>query len=163
MIEHLDNNIVSFFKKYGILFLRISLGVVFFWFGALKFFPNISPAEELATRTIDIITFGILPPKVSIKILAFWETLIGLGLFTNKLQRTTLFLLWTQMLGAWLPLIIFPQEMFVVFPFVLTLEGQYIVKNLVLIAASFVLAAHVHSIGKGYAIFNKKTSSTRRP
>jgi len=146
LFTRIDNTLVSFFKKYGIVSLRVSLGLVFFWFGFLKFFPNISPAEVLATRTINVITFGLIPHDVSIKVLALWETLIGIGLLTNRAQRITLFLLWSQMVGAWFPLIIFPKEMFVAFPFVLTLEGQYIVKNLVLIAASFVLAAHVHSV-----------------
>ena len=144
-MSKLDNLLISFFKRYGLATLRISLGIVFLWFGALKFFPNVSPAESLATETIDVITFGLISHSLGIKILAIWETLIGLGFLFNKLQRTVLFLLWTQMLGAWMPLIIFPEQMFIIFPFVLTLEGQYIVKNLVLIAATFVLGAYVKS------------------
>lgn len=144
-MSKLDNLLIPFFKRYGLATLRISLGIVFLWFGALKFFPNVSPAESLATETIDVITFGLISHSLGIKILAIWETLIGLGFLFNKLQRTVLFLLWTQMLGAWMPLIIFPEQMFIIFPFVLTLEGQYIVKNLVLIAATFVLGAYVKS------------------
>lgn len=141
--EKLDNFIINTFKRYGTTTLRISLGVVFLWFGFLKFFPNVSPAETLATRTIDVLTYGLIVPSVSIKILALWESLIGLGMLTNKFQRVTLLLLWSQMVGAWSPLVIFPSEMFIMFPFVLTLEGQYIVKNLVIIAGSFVLAGMV--------------------
>lgn len=144
-LSKLDDLIITTFKTHGLALLRVSLGIVFFWFGFLKFFPNVSPAENLATETINVITFGLIVPTVSIKILALWETLIGLGMLTNKFQRTTLFLLWSQMVGAWSPLIIFPSEMFINFPFVLTLEGQYIVKNVVLIAASFVLAGHVRT------------------
>ena len=143
LFDKLDNFLITNFKKYGITTLRISLGVVFFWFGFLKFFPNVSPAENLATQTINVITFGLIVPSISIKILALWETLIGLGMLTNRFQRVTLFLLWSQMVGAWSPLVIFPSEMFIHFPFVLTLEGQYIVKNLVIIAGSFVLAGMV--------------------
>jgi uncharacterized membrane protein YkgB len=144
----IDNSIISFFRRFGIIFLQMSLGAVFFWFGILKFFPSTSPAEDLATKTISVLSFGLMQPAVSIKILALWETLIGLGLLLNVYQRTTLFLLWSQMVGAWSPLIIFPHEMFVSFPLVLTLEGQYIVKNLVLIAASFILAAHISTLKK---------------
>jgi uncharacterized membrane protein YkgB len=158
MIQKIDNLIIPYFQRYGILFLRISLGIVFFWFGVLKFFPNISPAENLATKTIDVITYGMIPHTVSIKLLALWETIIGIGLFTNRFQRTTLFLLWSQMVGAWLPLVVFPTEMFVIFPVVLTLEGQYIVKNVVLIAASFVLAGHIHSTNKNNEIFDEEVS-----
>jgi uncharacterized membrane protein YkgB len=141
----IDTLLISFFKQYGLRTLQLSLGVVFFWFGVLKFFPNTSPAEALATDTIHVITRGIIPNNISIKLLAIWETVIGLGFLLNRFQRTTLFLLWTQMIGAWLPLIVFPRKMFIYFPFVLTLEGQYIVKNLVLIAATFVLGAYVKS------------------
>ena len=147
--ERLDNFLIDTFKRYGTTTLRISLGVVFLWFGFLKFFPNVSPAETLATRTIDVLTFGLIIPSVSVKILAAWESLIGLGLLTNKFQRVTLFLLWSQMVGAWSPLVIFPNEMFISFPFVLTLEGQYIVKNLVIIAGSFVLAGMVRNKNTG--------------
>ena len=141
----IDNVLVPIFQKYGLVTLRISLGIVFLWFGFLKFFPNVSPAETLATDTIDVITFGLISHAVGIKILAVWETIIGLGFLFNKFQRTVLLLLWMQMAGAWMPLVIFPEQMFIIFPFVLTLEGQYIVKNLVLIAATFVLGAYVKS------------------
>jgi uncharacterized membrane protein YkgB len=126
----------------------MSLAIVFLWFGVLKFFPNTSPAETLATDTIDVITFGLISHSLGIKILAIWETIIGLGFLFNVFQRTVLLLLWVQMIGAWAPLVIFSDKMFIYFPFVLTLEGQYIVKNLVLIAASFILAAHVSTLKK---------------
>jgi hypothetical protein len=77
--------------------------------------------------------------------LALWETLIGIGFLCNIFQRTTLLLLWLQMIGAWMPLVIFPERMFIYVPFILTLEGQYILKNMVLIAATFVLGAYVKS------------------
>jgi uncharacterized membrane protein YkgB len=139
----LDTVLISFFQRYGLRALQLSLGIVFFWFGFLKFFPHTSPAEDLAINTIRVLTVGHLPDTVALKLLASWETIIGLGFLLNKFQRTTLFLLWTQMIGAWLPLIVFPDQMFLSIPFVLTLEGQYIVKNLVLIAATFVIGACV--------------------
>lgn len=129
--------------RYGILLLRISLGVVFLWFGALKFFPDLSPAETLATRTIEKLTFGVLAPQVSIIILAIWESLIGLGLIFGVFMRATLLLLFVQMVGTTTPVLLFPQEVFTVFPYALTLEGQYIVKNLVLISAAIVIGATV--------------------
>jgi len=145
LLSKIDNLLVSIFQKHGLTTLRISLAIVFLWFGILKFFPDTSPAETLATDTIDILTFGMISHSVGIKILAVWETLIGLGFLFNVFQRTVLLLLWTQMIGAWTPLLIFQDKMFVQFPFVLTLEGQYIVKNVVLIAATFVLGAYVKS------------------
>jgi uncharacterized membrane protein YphA (DoxX/SURF4 family) len=73
-----DGKITSFMGRYGILFLRVSLGLVFLWFGVLKFFPGLSPATEIATMTIERLTFGFIQPDISIIILAIWETLIGL-------------------------------------------------------------------------------------
>ena len=138
-----DDRITLFMRRNGILFLRISLGIVFFWFGFLKFFPGLSPADQIATETISKLTFGIIQPNVSIIILAVWETLIGIGLLSGKYLRITLLLLFTQMIGTMTPLILFPSETFTQFPFVPTLEGQYIIKNLVLISAGMVVGATV--------------------
>ncbi|KAA3619302.1 MAG: DoxX family membrane protein [Calditrichaeota bacterium] len=138
-----DEKITLFMGQYGILFLRMSLGIIFFWFGFLKFFPGVSPADAIATKTISNLTFGIIQPNVSIKILAIWETLIGLGLLTGKFLRITLLLLFTQMMGTMTPLALFPAETFTQFPYAPTLEGQYIIKNLVLISAGLVVGATV--------------------
>ena len=123
--------------------MRVSLGIVFFWFGFLKFFPGVSPAQSLATNTIDVLTFGLIPPNVSIYILATWESLIGLGLILGVFMRFTLLLLFLQMLGTITPVFIFPNEVFAVIPYIPTLEGQYIIKNLVLISAGLVIGATV--------------------
>ncbi len=138
-----DGKISSFMSRYGILFLRVSLGIVFLWFGVLKFFPGLSPATGIATVTIERLTFGFIQPDMSIIILAIWETLIGIGLISGMFLRLTLFLLFTQMLGTMTPLILFPAETFVIFPFAPTLEGQYIIKNLVLISAGLVIGSTV--------------------
>ena len=129
--------------RYGVRLLRISLGVVFFWFGFLKYFPGLSPAQDLATRTINVLTFGKVAPWVAMGILATWESAIGLGLIFGVFMRATLLLLFVQMLGAIMPLLIFPRETFYRFPYAPTLEGQYIIKNLVLISAGIVIGATV--------------------
>ncbi|MDA1330487.1 MAG: DoxX family membrane protein [Chloroflexi bacterium] len=141
--ERVDIALTRWMARYGVDLLRISLGLVFFWFGALKFFPGMSPAAELATRTISILTFGLVPPVLGLTVLATWETLIGIGLIFKLLPRLTLFLLWVQMLGTITPLLLFPGETFIVFPLAPTLEGQYIFKNLVLISAGLVIGATV--------------------
>jgi uncharacterized membrane protein YphA (DoxX/SURF4 family) len=129
--------------RYGIKFLRVSLGVVFFWFGVLKFFPGLSPAQELATRTLGLLTFGLLTPKVSLLLLALWECLIGLGLIFRVFMRATLLLLFVQMLGTLTPVFFFPHEVFTRIPYAPTLEGQYIIKNIVLISAGLVIGSTV--------------------
>lgn len=143
MIDKLDSEIINWMAKNGIVLLRISVGIVFFWFGILKFFPGLSPAQELAAKTIDILTFGIIPPEVSVNILALWEVLIGIGLLTGIYMRVTLFLLFLQMVGTLTPIFLFPNEAFTKIPYAPTLEGQYIIKNLVIISAGLVLGSKV--------------------
>jgi len=138
-----DVHITAWMAKHGVTFARAALGTVFFWFGALKFFPGLSPAEQLAARTIERITFGLVTSRVSLPILATWECVIGIGLFTGVALRATLLLLFVQMLGTLLPLVLFPTETFVIFPVAPTLEGQYIIKNVVLISAAIVVGATV--------------------
>ena len=147
-----DDRITLFMRRNGIAFLRVSLGIIFFWFGFLKFFPGLSPADQIATVTIEKLTFGLIAPSVSIIILAIWETIIGLGLIFGKYLRIILFLLFTQMLGTMTPLILFPAVTFTQFPYAPTLEGQYIIKNLILISAGLVVGATV----RGGRIVEKK-------
>lgn len=141
--DRIDRRITGWMAGYGVLLLRIALGVVFFWFGALKLIPGLSPAEDLAGRTIDALTFGIVPASLALPILGLWEMAIGLGLLIGRWMRVTLLLLFVQMAGTVTPLFLFPSETFVHFPFVPTLEGQYIIKNIVLVAAAIVLGATV--------------------
>lgn len=137
-LNNLDNILVKWMSLYGLLVLRIGLGIVFFWFGLLKFFPGLSPAEELVRNTIYFIN-----PDLFLPVLAAWETLIGIGLIWGKYMRLTLLLLFLQMPGTALPIFILPDVVWTHFPYGLTLEGQYIVKNLVLIGAGLVIGATV--------------------
>jgi hypothetical protein len=114
-----------------------------FWFGVLKYFEGLSPAEGMAIRIIDILTFHLFPEKIIIAGLATWEVFIGIGLLLNVFMLKTLLLLFLQMLGTFAPLVLFPSERFHVYPVALTLERQYIFKNIVLISAGIVLGATV--------------------
>ena len=143
LYDFADVLITNWMAKYGIKLLRISLGVIFFWFGVLKFFPGYSPAQGLAIKTISVMTFGLMPPQVSIVVLATWECLIGLGLIFGIFMRGTLLLLFMQMIGTFTPIFFFPNEVFTHFPYAWTLEGQYIFKNLVLVSAGLVIGATV--------------------
>ena len=141
--SQLDRHITEWMARHGITLLRVSLGVVFLWFGVLKFFPGLSPAQSLAARTIDILTFGMVPASVSVPVLALWECAIGIGLITNLFMRATLLLLFVQMMGTISPIFLFPKEVFTVLPYAPTLEGQYIIKNIVLVSAGLVIGATV--------------------
>ena len=138
-----DRWITTWLARHGINLLRFSLGIVFFWFGILKYFPNLSPAQDLATRTIEALTFGAIKPELSLPVLATWEVVVGLGLITGLFMRVIIALLLLQMLGTLTPLLLFPTETWTAFPVSPSLEGQYIIKNLVLISAALVIGATV--------------------
>ena len=142
-LDLLDQTVTQYMARYGITLLRISVGVIFMWFGFLKFFPGLSPAEGLATRTLEVLSFGMVPPRAALIILAVWECAVGFGLILAIFLRTTLLLLWLQMAGTVAPMLMFPQEVFSHFPYAPTLEGQYIIKNLVLASAGVVVGATV--------------------
>ncbi len=134
----IDQSVTRWMACTGLTFLRVGLGVIFLWFGVLKFFPGLSPAENLVRNTI-----YFFDPDIFITVLATREALIGFGLITGKFMRLTLLLLFLQMPGTALPLLILPDVVWNVFPYGLTIEGQYIVKNLVLIGAGLVLGGTV--------------------
>lgn len=140
--QELDRRITRWMASYGLTLLRVSVGVVFVWFGVLKFWPDLSPADRLATATIDRLTFGLIAEDLARVLLAILETSIGIGLVTGKLMRFTILLLIGQMLGAATPLFLFPELTWSA-PFVPTLEGQYILKNLVLVSAALTIGATV--------------------
>ena len=142
-LDLLDQTVTAYMARYGITLLRMSVGVVFFWFGFLKFFPGLSPAEGLATKTLEVLSFGMVQPRVAVIVLAAWECAVGLGLILSVFLRTTLLLLWLQMAGTIAPMLLFPHEVFSHFPYAPTLEGQYIIKNLVLVSAGVVVGATV--------------------
>jgi len=114
--------------------ISICLGVVYLWFGSLKFFPGLSPAEDLAKDTINVLTFSLIPSEISIILLAIWETTIGIFFLLIKPYRWLLYLALTHLVLTFSPLLFFPHDSFTG-NFGLSLIGQYIIKNLVLIAA----------------------------
>ena len=123
--------------------LRISIGIVYLWFGVLKFFQGWSPAEELAKETIHILTFGLIPDMVAYTLLATWETLLGLLLISGFYLRYALKIMLIHMICTFTPLIFFPALSFKNIPFGFSLVGQYIVKNIVFIGSALVLYSQV--------------------
>ena len=137
-LEKLDIIVTSFMNKWGVTLLRYSLGIIYIWFGALK--PlGLSPAQELVENTV----YWFEDPKTFVPILGVWEIVIGITICIKPLIRVALFLLFLQMPGTFLPLILFPDVCFTNFPFGLTLEGQSIVKNLIIISAAIVVGSTV--------------------
>jgi uncharacterized membrane protein YkgB len=139
--SQIDAHITKWMAQNGIKLLRISIGIIFIWFGGLKFFPGLSPAEELALSTINLLTFGLIPASVAQFGLALFEVTIGLLMLSGKLLRLTILLLLVQMAGTMSPIVLFPDLVFKEVPYALTIEGQYIIKNFVVISAAIVIGA----------------------
>jgi len=136
-IRTLDRIFILKMRKSGILMLRISLGIVFLWFGALKVF-SITPVGDLVSST-----YSFLPTQEFLIALGVVEVLIGVGLIANIALRATLGLLWLQMAGVLFSVVLAPSIFFTGGNFLfLTIEGEFIVKNLVLIAAGIVVGGH---------------------
>lgn len=134
-IREFDHWAIDKLNRSSLTILRITLAITFIWFGALKPFGQ-SPAVELITKTVYWFN-----PDIFIPILGIWEMLIGICLLFPPLIRVGLGLLALQMPGTFLPLVILPEVCFTSVPFDLTLEGQYIIKNLVLIGAALVVGS----------------------
>jgi len=133
-----DVRITRAMARAGVPLLRVALGLIYLWFGALKLIPGLSPAEDLVLATVPALPGGLFMP-----FLGLWEITIGLGFLTKRMLRITILLLFLQMPGTLSPIFLLPDRVFTVFPFGLTLEGQYIVKNLVLISAALIIGATV--------------------
>ncbi len=135
--DQIDLAIAGWMYRHGRRLLRYSLAIIFIWFGLLK--PlGLSPAADLVAKTV-----YWMPPEVFIPILGWWEVLIGVCLLFRPLIRAAILLLFLQMQGTVLPLFLLPEVCYTQFPFGLTLEGQYIIKNLIIISAGMVIGGSV--------------------
>jgi uncharacterized membrane protein YkgB len=143
--DALDATIASVMDRWSIPALRVAVGVVFVWFGALKVL-GVSPAADLVASTVYVV-----PPSIFVPILGVWEVLIGICLLYPPLTRVGLLLLAFQLPGTFLPMVLLPDVVYATFPHALTVEGQYIVKNLVIIAGALVLGSTVRSDRKSDA------------
>jgi uncharacterized membrane protein YphA (DoxX/SURF4 family) len=119
--------------------LRWAIGINYFWFGILKFFNGLSPAEMLAKDTIRVITFGLIPDDVNLMLLAIWEVAIGVIFLSGRFTRIGAQAAVVHMLFTFLPLFFFPHVSFTHAPYGFTIVGQYIVKNLVFLAGLAVI------------------------
>jgi uncharacterized membrane protein YkgB len=135
-LNKLDKKITCWMRDHGVRYLRYSLAIVFIWFGLLK--PlGWSPASGLVANTV-----YLLNPSWFVPFLGWWEVLIGVCLLRRSWIRVGIFLMAIQMVGTFLPLVLLPEVTWTGF-MTLTLEGQYIIKNLVLISAALVVGSHV--------------------
>lgn len=138
LVHRLNRRMTHWLTRYSIVILRVSLGLVFLGFGALKFIPGASPAQDLAVRTVDKLSLGLVSGRVALFVTALAECFVGMTLISGKLLRTGLIVLAASMVGILSPLVLFFTDLF---PGAPTLEGQYVLKDIVLVAAGMVIAA----------------------
>lgn len=141
-VERADRQIAAFMRDHGTPFLRLSLAIVFVWFGMLK--PlGLSPAEDLVLATVG--WMPLLAPNTWLAVIGWWEVAIGLAFLSRKTLRLAIALLFLQMVGTFMPLVMLPDVVFQAghIPYAPTMEGQYIIKNLVIISAALVIGGTV--------------------
>ncbi len=138
---HLENVLHHLLVKHSVPFLRVAVGVVFLGFGLLKYFPGVSPAEDLTKKTTDVLTLGLVPGSVSIVAVATLECFIGVCLISGRGMRVAIWLLTIQFAGILAPLVVVPGRLFSGPHHAPTLEGQYVLKDFILAGAAMVIAA----------------------
>lgn len=138
-ISQLDQTVVGFLRRWSVTFLRVSLGLIFIWFGSLKIF-GVTPVNQLVEDTVYWVD-----PDWFVPFLGAVEAVVGLGLLLRRAMRVILALFAGQMVGTFLVLITLPEVAFSDNPFQLTAEGQYVLKNLVLLSAGLVIGSTVGS------------------
>jgi len=133
----IDQKIAKHMKSWGVPAMRISFGVIFFWFGILKPF-GLSAAEGLLKATVAWLPIG--NPSMWLIVIGWWEVIIGITFLFKNTNRIAIGLLFLQMVGTFMPLVFLPEITFQQGNYLMpTLEGQYIIKNLMIISAALAL------------------------
>ncbi len=146
-LRRFDHAVIGFVRQYSIAILRVSLGIVFVWFGVLKI-AGLSPVADLVAKTL-----YFLPPHAAVVGLGVVEVVVGIGLLTGWAMRLILLLFLGQMVGTFFTMIVRPELAFTNGnPFVLSTDGEFILKNLVLISAGFVILGTVRKAGSSEAL-----------
>jgi uncharacterized membrane protein YkgB len=139
-LRSFDRWFSKFLRKWSITALRISLAIVFIWFGALKVF-GVTPVTDLVASTV-----YWLDPDWVVPALGVVEIVVGLGLLFRVAMRAVLGLFFLMLIGTFLVLIIQPDVAFKDGnPLLLTVEGEFVIKNLVLLSAGMVIGATVET------------------
>ncbi len=140
-LESVDDAVMSFLERWGVTALRWALGIVFVWFGALKVIGK-TPVEDLVADTAYILPGGFIVPAIGVI-----EIIVGLGLLIPIALRLTLLLFWAQMAGTFLVLVLHPDLSFQGGnPLLLTVTGEFVIKNLVLITAGLAVGSQIRRL-----------------
>lgn len=141
ILTQIDHMISGFMKRWGHFAIRLSFAIIFIWFGILKPF-GLSAAEPLVLKTVAWLPF--LSPRSWLAIIGWWEVVIGICFLFKVTTRVAIGLLFLQMAGTFMPLFMLTEITFQQNHFLLpTMEGQYIIKNLMIISSAMVIGGRV--------------------
>jgi putative oxidoreductase len=158
-LDAIEVAVSGWLVAHSIKLLRVSLGCVFLGFGFLKFFPMVSPAEQLVMDTTSMLTFDLVPGSVSIIAIAVLECVIGLWLLSGRALRGVMYLLAIELVGILAPVVVLGDRLFSGPHNAPTLQGQYVLKDVILVAAVLVVAATV----RGARLTDGRRRQRRRP
>jgi uncharacterized membrane protein YphA (DoxX/SURF4 family) len=158
-LDAIEVAVSGWLVAHSIKLLRVSLGCVFLGFGVLKFFPMVSPAEQLVMDTTSKLTFDLVPGSVSIIAIAVLECVIGLWLLSGRALRGVMYLLAIELVGILAPVVLLGDRLFSGPHNAPTLQGQYVLKDVILVAAVLVVAATV----RGARLTESRRRRPRRP
>lgn len=148
IVNEVEESAVRWMARWSTRLAEISLGVIYIWFGALKFFPDLSPAEGLVRATVGEISGAVripLPTTPVFILLAAWEVMIGIGFIVHRYRRAAVWMLIAHIPATTLPFLLLPDLVWTHAPLGLSLEGQYIVKNLALLSGALAVGAATRS------------------
>lgn len=137
-IGNINQKIFEVFYRHGHNAHRLSLGLIFIWFGLLK------PFGEKTTTSLLAHTIYFFPPELILPMLGWWEVAIGLTLMFKPLVKYSIILQFVRIPGTILALIIHPKICFVHIPFVPSPEGQYLIKDIIILFAGIAIAGTVY-------------------
>ena len=121
---HVENVLHHQFVAHSVAVLRVAVGLVFLGFGVLKYFPGVSPAQNLTEATTHILFFRLIPGRVCMIFVATLECFIGAALIAGRPMRVAIWLLATEFVGILSPLVLLPARLFSGPHHAPTLEGS---------------------------------------
>ena len=139
LIQITSNKLGEFIQRNCVQISSISIGIIYTWFGVLKFFPGYSPAEALAQKTLTALTLNTISPETLLLLLGIVELFIGITLIINVRKRFLFYAILIHMIGTFLPFFLFPELTFNKPPLGFSIVGQYIMKNLVILSGVLII------------------------
>ncbi len=153
-VEQFDEKAIQWMRKHGYTIGRVSLFIIFFWFGILKVFL-LSPAGPLVSDLLDVTFLNFISPDTFQSFFGAFECVIGIMILFPRWERITFLVLLFHLFTTVMPLYLLPQHTWDGI-FIPSLIGQYIIKNAALLALGIVLFSHLKPMTKTHSIWGQE-------